>query len=158
MLNLCYKPIFLLITLSVLFVSQYFCVYINEKGEAKISNNKPPTTTLDSLQGSWISIDDSLNKVNVSNRLYTEFYADEDSAKNYFRIYFSDTLVDVNLSFTDIRIDTSSVSGKYLITKSIADNTFWCYEFNGFYSDTMGITFSISDTWAKHKPTVFKKQ
>ena len=113
-------------------------------------------TTLDSLQGTWVSIDDSLNKVIISGRLYTEFYADSDSTREYFRIYFSDTLVDINLAFNDIQIDTTQLSGKYIITKSISDNSFWCYALNGFNYINNGVSFSISDTWAHHKPTVFR--
>ena len=144
------------IAVAIMVLLESFCNSIYENSYHNLKAKNPPTTTLDSLQGSWVSIDDSLNKVIISGRLYTEFYADSDSTREYFRIYFSDTLVDINLAFNNIQIDTTQVSGKYIITKSISDNSFWCYTLNGFRYIDNGVSFSISDTWAHHKPTVFR--
>ena len=154
------KKYSILILVLTVIIFQSFCENTARDKSSKISlhHSNPPNTTLDSLQGSWISIDDSLNRVSVLNRTYVEFYADKDSARENFRIYFSDTLVDINLSFSNIHIDTTALSGHYIITKSVLDDTFWCYEFIGFNNDGINRYFSISDTWAKHKPTVFAKQ
>lgn len=118
------------------------------------------SSTLDSLQGKWISIDDSLNTIQISGRSYTEWYRDSESPLENYRIFFSDTLVKdcLELDYTQISIDTLASTGKYLIKISYSDSTVWCYQFNGFNSDTTGLTFSISDTWAKRRPTVFTKQ
>ena len=132
--------------------------YLNKSKSYLIMPIKYYRTTLDSLQGKWISTSDSLNQVIISGRQYTEFYADADSTHENFRIYFSDTLVNADLSFSSIQIDTTATTGKYLITKYASDDSFWCYKFNGFHYDITGIVFSISDTWAKRRATAFKKQ
>lgn len=39
-----------------------------------IKKPAPPISRLDSLQGNWVSIGDSLNRVSIKNRLFTETY------------------------------------------------------------------------------------
>jgi uncharacterized membrane protein len=152
---------------TILFISILVTIFmqvqrlnnVNEKKEKNMTLSIS-TTLLDSLHGNWISIDDSLNTIQISGRSYTEWYRDLESPIENYRIYFSDTLVKdcLELDYTQINIDTLASTGKYLIKISYSDSTVWCYEFNGFNSDTTGLTFSISDTWAKRRPTIFTKQ
>ena len=113
---------------------------------------------LDSLQGTWKDISDNKNVIIISGRKYSELYADAEGVVKNYNIYFSDTLVDGDLSYSNISIDTTLTSGKYIITKRLSDDSFWCYELNGFYYDGTSLTVSISDTWAHRTPTVYQKQ
>ncbi len=117
---------------------------------------QPPATTLDSLHGNWASVDDSLWQMNITCRTIYELYKVVDLKHAIYRIYFSDTLVKED-DFDKISIDTTNLSGKYLITREINDNTVWCYEINGFYQDGLDFTLSLASTWAGNKVQVFKK-
>ena len=118
------------------------------------------STTLDSMQGTWVSMDDSLVEFSVNGRTYHALYVSgNDTLVNDFsRIYFSDTLVNgMEHLFNEINIDTTRLSGNYFITVSKKEEgSFWCYEFYGFYTDASDTTtISIADTWAKRRPSVY---
>jgi len=116
----------------------------------------PPLSLLDSLQGTWVSIGDSLNRVIINQRDFVELYANDQWIINKNRIFFSDTLVQPFSDWNTVRIDTSRVNGNYLIKLDLSDSSVWCYTFNGFYKD-VDISFSISDTWAKRRAVAYKK-
>lgn len=61
--------------IGILIFSTYFVICSQSK-TVLVMPIKYRYTTLDSLQGNWISIDDSLNRVSVFNRTYIEFYAE----------------------------------------------------------------------------------
>ena len=128
-------------------------------GEEPVSKSffRPPNTMLDSLQGKWVSVEDTLNTMTIFGNFVDEYYKFENLHHEYFRIYFSDTLIDYDKIFSQITIDTTAVSGNYLIKVSTTDNSVWCYDVHGFYSNGGDITFSMSDTWAQRRPTVFRK-
>lgn len=123
-----------------------------------IANNIYTPSTLDSMQGDWISMGDPLNKVFVKGRSYHELYVSrKDTLLNEFsRAYFSDTLVE-GVNFHNIKIDTLRSSGQYLILRSTVDEGFWCYKIDGFFLDRGYHTFVITDTWAKQRETAFRK-
>lgn len=120
------------------------------------------SSTLDSMQGDWISVDDTLSRFSVKGRTYHEWYVSGyDTLVNEFsRIYFSDTLVDcMEHLFNEVKIDTTSLSGNYFLTVSKEkEGRFWCYELYGFYTDVSDTTtISIADTWAKQRPSLYRK-
>lgn len=118
----------------------------------------PPPSTLDSLQGVWVNDEDPQHQVTISGRDWTEKYLNPSAPFNEtYRIYFSDTLVDNDLLFTAIRIDTLAVSGQYIIRAS-PDQTIDCDYLNGFYRDSTDTTFSITPREGGIKETqLFKK-
>jgi hypothetical protein len=119
----------------------------------------PEESTLDSLQGFWISTDDILNKMLVKGRVYTSIYDDEDSLKqrDRFSIFFSDTLLKME-SLNEHSYDSSKTSGKYLVLATNKSETeFWCYRIEAFFEEDKIKGVSIVDTWAKRRPTNFRK-
>ena len=108
------------------------------------NNRFPPLSTLDSLQGKWINEDDSLNVVIINGRYWNEQYNDPNNLiSNTYRLYFSDTLVNSQQSFSSISIDTTALTGQYILFAS-PDHSIDCYYLNGFYHDNIDTTFSIS--------------
>lgn len=114
-------------------------------------------TTLDSLQGSWNSLDEPDWQLTIMGRVYLETV--KGIAKQEYRIYFSDTMVDcINLKFHQIKIDTTALSGNYILLRfqnSLED--FWTNKFYGFNWTKSRKTFSLGDTWAKRSLAVFRK-
>lgn len=121
----------------------------------------PEESILDSLQGFWISTGDSFNKMMIKGRMSVEWYdyADLANKKDTSTIFFSDTLVDFfrDETLNEHSYDSSKTPGKYLILASKNSSTFWCYKIEGFWEDEKEIRLSIIDTWAKRRPTIFRK-
>ena len=140
-----------------LIILQSFCSIKNKK----ITNSyvSPPPTTLDSLQGIWISTKDSLWQITITGRIMDDFYKNLDSTHKYYRIYFSDTLVDGDTyKFNQVSVDTTAKTGIYMIAVSTKDLTIDCYKFGGI-DQSDGITYlDYQATWTDHGPNVFKKQ
>lgn len=134
-----------------------FCKLKNKKRSAKYISAKS-VTTLDSLQGIWISTADSLWQWTINGRNLEEVYKDNDKQYEYFIIFFSDTLVDgENYDFSQLKIDTLATSGKYLITKTADSNhTVLCYEIEGFFKK--GTVLSLMPTWVNKRPNIFEKK
>jgi hypothetical protein len=120
----------------------------------------PEESTLDSLQGFWVSTSDSLNKMLVNGRVCIQWYAYEDLAnkKDTSSIFFSDTLIDFfkNETLNKLSYDSSKTSGEYLISASKNSRAFWCYKIEGFWIDEYEKRLSIVDTWAKRRKDIFK--
>lgn len=152
---------FTIVAMLMAYTLQGFSILQKQEASLPVFNLPVPApkkkTTLDSLQGKWTSVDDPKNHIKISGRAYEEYY--EKISKEYFRLYFSDTIVDnLNFSFTNIRIDTSKLTGNYMIARDMkSPDEFWCWEINGFIYSRSGTTLSVSDTWAKYRPTLFKK-
>jgi len=116
----------------------------NESKPLLIKFTQQKKSTLDSLQGKWINEDDSLNVVIINGRYWNEQYNDPNNLiSNTYRLYFSDTLVNSQQSFSSISIDTTALTGQYILFAS-PDHSIDCYYLNGFYHDNIDTTFSIS--------------
>jgi len=156
------KKLTINIALITIIILESFCMRTPKKNEIKLSKIKNiQINTLDALQGKWVSVQDTLNQVNISGRVYTKYYNNEDSIRNrkMYMIYFSDTVVNSNLPFSAIQIDIAAVTGKFMLIKEITDDAyFWCYKFEGFSNDSLGVIFSITDTWAKRKTVNYIKK
>lgn len=99
--------------------------------------------TLDSLQGKWINTEDSLNQVIISGRNWNEIYNDATQPINEnTRIFFSDTIVSVE-DFRLAKIDTTALSGNYIIRVGMSDYSMDCNVIDGFYRDQSDTLFSI---------------
>ncbi len=121
---------------------------------------KPPITTLDSLQGHWVSTEDSLWQLKITGRGVDDYYKDSDLAQQheYFTIFFSDTLVDgMQYDYNTAKINPTATTGKYLVEVG-SGNEIWCYEIAGFYVDSGGETFEYQATWTDKGPNIFLKQ
>ena len=142
-----------------------FC--FNSNNESKpllIKFMQQKNSTLDSLQGKWISEEDSLLRWQINGRTLNESYNDEDSIKNRhsYHLFFSDTLVNKYLQYSlgELKFDTTITSGKFIVAVSDEDSTVWCYQIenislnNGTSIDEL----SVSDTWAKFSTVTFRKQ
>ena len=120
----------------------------------------PEESTLDSLQGFWVSTSDSLNKMLVNGRVCIQCYAYEDLAnkKDTSSIFFSDTLIAFfkNETLNELSYDSSKTSGEYLILASKNSRAFWCYKIEGFWKNEYEKRLSIIDTWAKRRKDIFK--
>ena len=135
---------------------QCFCSNGNKK---LLNNTKPPASFLDSIQGNWISANDSLHILNFNGRSLDESYIKELSVKHqYYKIYFSDTSLNENREslFSDLSIDTSLTTGKYLLKVSVADSRVDCYEIYGFSQDATETTFSMMAVWGK-RANIYKR-
>lgn len=131
-------------TLSVFII--ILLVVLSSSGNYCLPPHKylPPPTTLDSLQGDWINEKDSLHTVKITGRYWTEEYLNQSHPYlEIYIIYFSDTVVNNELLFNQISIDTAALTGNYLILKSSFDETLDCSFITGFYRDNVDTTFSI---------------
>ena len=147
------KHIYILFTIASVICLQSFC------SNNKIENHCIPLipSTLDSLQGNWISTSDSSWNLNITGRIVEDVYTGSSISNEYYRLYFSDTLVDgTNNTFNQIKIDTNAVNGKYIIEMSLTDGSIDCYKINGFSSN--GKAVGLIPTWSNHSPKVFKKK
>ena len=99
---------------------------------------------LDTLQGNWANNNDSLDSVTISGRYWNHHHNEPTYFVNDTAVmYFSDTMV----SYTDFRyatIDTTALSGHYIVFVDINDSLMSCYEFNGFYVDSTGTYFGMN--------------
>lgn len=146
------KKIFLslLALTSLLFLStiNVNCKNNNSNYKMKFKSLPPSPYLLDSLQGSWANIDDSLNKVKVSNNRWIEFYLNAidimDSIQ--YKIYLSDTLIIFN-DTTLVSFDTTLITGKYIVLANDLNVGKECYYLNGFTQYNGDTTFSISPTY-----------
>jgi hypothetical protein len=112
---------------------------------------------LDSLQGKWVSENDKHWQWQFHGRTLDDYYiAKNIKSHEVFKVYFADRMLDQDSDFYSIHIDTAAKNGLYMITASLNDSSFWCYEVNGFYYDKY-LTFSVTDTWAKRRESVFRK-
>jgi hypothetical protein len=150
---------FSFILLSLCFIANDY----TNRNEKKVLHALSPMSRLDSLQGNWINQNDTTFQMIITGRILDEIDIDTSAHytnHSYYRLYFSDTMVnkDLNVLFNSVKIDTLSVKGKYLIKVSAYDNSVWCYEINGFNKNGSALTFSMSDIWADRVPGVFKKK
>lgn len=146
----------LLNSIIIIILLQSFCT----NDDVKVNNPfSPQSTTLDSLQGQWVSINDSAHFLKITGRYLDEVYADESFTKHeFYQLYFSDTLVNgQDYNFSQLKIDTLAITGKYLIKADRAGETVWCYKMNGFYKDGPDTMLSLSDTWVNKRASIFKK-
>ena len=146
---------------GVLSLSVFFFVFCTRVTPEKYYKRYPPIkSTLDSLQGIWINEDDSYNQIIISGRYWNDKYTSPTIILNdTYRIYFSDTAVNVN-NFLNARIDTSSLSGQYIITVRQSDNSMDCSYLLGFHQDNLDTTFSIRPAtgfWRASSVQLFKK-
>ncbi len=132
-------------------------------GESKpilIQTMQQKNSTLDSLQGKWISEEDSLDEITINGRFWTEKYNDvNNSVLINCRLYFSDTAIDNENPFNAISIDTNALTGKFIILASPTNNSFDCLYNNGFLIDNTDTTFSIRPAikWTMASVQVYKK-
>ena len=127
------------LALSALLITFFFCS-ANSTFNYKNKTTYPPgISTLDSLQGTWINEDDTLEKVIINDRYWKEDFNDPDYPDNTYRIYFSDTAV-ISNTFTSAHFDTSQLSGNYIILRSQIDNSIDCSEILGIVT-IQGETF-----------------
>lgn len=147
----------LLIVLFLYALLQSFCKENNNNSYIKSS---PPPTTLDSLQGQWVSTNDSTHFLEITGRVLNESYVGSPTQHEHYRLYFSDTLIAGEIfDFSQVNMDTTATKGNFLIKVDVADGTFWCYKMDGFYRDSANNTIlSISDTWVNKRPSLFRKQ
>ncbi len=130
------------ILLLVLIISGIGVTSFSKKNQ-KCFELLPPGTTLDSLQGKWINTEDSLNQVIISGRNWNETYNDATQLINENnRIFFSDTIVSVE-DFRQAKIDTTTLSGNYIIRVAMSDYSMDCNVIDGFYQDQSDTLFSI---------------
>lgn len=78
-------------------------------------------STLDSLQGIWVSVNDKTDevdlayKITINNRLWiSEFLDDNVIVRDTSLIYFSDTVI-IGDTILFSQIDTAAVSGNYIL-------------------------------------------
>lgn len=146
---------------SICIIIIFFAFATNCAIPEKKQNKKayPPASSLDSLQGKWINDEDSSNVITVTGRSWNDKYTSSSITNNEtYLIYFSDTIVN-SQNFSTALIDTSASSGKYIIAMSPSDNSMDCWQFNGFYHDSIDTTFSVNPAvnWTMKSIRVFKK-
>ena len=154
--------IFCRVQLRTLFVAAILSIaFLSFKVDNQNKFKIPPSySTLDSLQGDWLNEDDSTNKVSINGRNWINtFYSNGALISQSLRIYFSDTAVLGN-TFSDIKIDTTAISGRFVVTLDISDNSVDCIYLNGFYIDTTQTTFSFNPVTniSAGATQVFRKQ
>jgi hypothetical protein len=136
----------------------FYCFYLIFDNKSKTDKDWMSLTTLDSLQGHWVSTEDSLWQLKITGRRVDDYYKDSDNEHEYFTIFFSDTLVDgTKYTFTSAHINTTATTGKYLVEVGSNDEIF-CYEIAGFNVDSDGETFEYQATWTDKGPNIFLKQ
>ena len=157
----------LIMVLSIVFCSSK---RKDKNHKTEISVNKLPwgSSTLDSLQGTWVRDDNPNSLLTVFGRNFIESYKDSFSnitITNQALVYFSNTLLDLDNSTSYDRdtsfhpiIDTISTTGNYLIFK-YGINNYDCFEFNGFNIDNSDTTFSFQPLkyWKASSIIVYKK-
>jgi len=120
----------------IIVISLSFCTFllsssINSKHPTESRSYKPYLlTTLDSLQGNWMSSEDSADLVSINGRIWHSSYVNPSSTISIWEssmMYFSDTLVKSE-SFSLSQIDTSKKNGSYIILYTASDNTAFCME------------------------------
>ncbi len=120
-----------------------FMVLINNGGIQKSSRK---LSVLDTLQGHWVNESDSMNQIFISGRNWNEKYFSPEFSIDYrLRIYFSDTIVK-GVDFRLVKIDTTLLSGNYILTVDLNDFSINCASINGITQNLAGTYFSISPT------------
>lgn len=121
----------------------------------------PSESTLDSLQGYWVSVQDSLNKMIIKERTRIEWYNDmeQTTKKDTFSIFFSDTLIDYynSVDYAQHRYDSSKTSGEFIILISQNKEEYLCLKLERFWLNENKKFVSIIDTWQKKRPTIYYK-
>ena len=135
--------------------------------EIKECVNKPyihplSISTLDSLQGIWLNEDDSLNKLTILGRKWLEEYNDNNvtSYPHSYKIFFSDTAINISDTLPIPLFDTTTTSGNYLILKSLLNNSISCIFLSGFNlknSDTTFVIRPATGLWRASSVRLFKK-
>ena len=88
-----------------------------------VDNTVTPNTTLDSLQGAWISTIDERDHVKIISRQYIETY-EEDTGISRNEIFFADTCLDDILSYDQrSKLDSTRESGRFMVLADIADTS-----------------------------------
>jgi len=88
-----------------------------------VDNTVTPNTTLDSLQGAWISTIDKRDHVKIISRQYIETY-EGDTGINRSEIFFADTCIDDILSFDQrSKLDSTRESGRFMVLADFADTS-----------------------------------
>ena len=88
-----------------------------------VDNTVTPNTTLDSLQGEWISTIDKRDHVKIISRQYIETY-EGDTGISRNKIFFADTCIDDLLSFDQrSKLDSTRESGRFMVLADISDSS-----------------------------------
>jgi hypothetical protein len=143
------------------FLILLFCNCVSNTEPKKYTKFAPPLpTTLDSLQGTWKCLRDTTVTVIINGRIFTEITVDSGFIDSQiYKMYFSDVAIDEyhQHTFDEISIDTSKLSGKYLVNVSLKDSSIECYKFGNIGFSATDTIFSMSDIWAKRNNVNFKK-
>lgn len=108
----------------------------------KESIGTPHQTTLDSMQGTWISEKDNNDYIIIHSHDYYEINKGDktyDTSKS--RIFFSDTCIGDDLSFLErSKLDSKRENGQYFVLSDMGDSTFnLCYAIGNI--DMEGLSF-----------------
>jgi hypothetical protein len=83
-----------------------------------------PNSTLDSLQGAWISSTDERDHVKIISRNYIETYEGDTTIQSTHQIFFADTCIDDILSYDDRRkLNGKRESGRHMVLVDILDSS-----------------------------------
>jgi hypothetical protein len=147
----------ILIALPIIILLSTFCGNSKRKDNYKFP---PSYNAIDSLQGTWKCLRDTTVTVIINGRIFTEITVDSGFIDSQiYKMYFSDVAIDEyhQHTFDEISIDTSKLSGKYLVNVSLKDSSIECYKFGNIGLSATDTIFSMSDIWAKRNNVNFKK-
>jgi hypothetical protein len=117
----------------------------SEAGRANLNtlNSKvTPHSTLDSLQGAWISSIDDRDHVNIISHQYIETY-EGDTAIRRTKIFFADTCLSDILTYEDRnKLDDTRENGKYMVLSDITDSSDnLCYQIDYIDGDHLVLIY-----------------
>lgn len=149
------------IILIALFIYNLSC-YSNSSSTKEHLNKKQPYSNelIDSLQGTWKCLRDTTVTITINGRTFKEITSDSGFTDiKIYTMYFSDVVIDEyhEHTFDEVGIDTSKLSGTYLVNVSAKDNSIECYKFGHITYSSNDTIFSMTDVWAKRKNVNFKK-
>ncbi len=100
-----------------------------------------PHSTLDSLQGIWISEKDTNVIVTIKSNRYIEIYKGENDTL-VSKIIFVDTCIDDNPSYDYVsKLDKTKQSGKYLLLLAAKDTLSLCYNIDELDSKFLELVY-----------------